>query len=487
MYKVMIVEDEKIERDHLVRVIESLKLPFHKVLTATNGEEGLTIFDQFHPEIIIADINMPIMDGLRMIELVKQRNPETVCFILSSYNYFTYAQKALRLGVIDFILKPSDRNAIHDCLIKALEQLKLRKNQREQEKKLMAKMNDLNDEIIKNCFYSVMTYKDELQIQENLHLLGIKAVSGVCFYIECGDEKQMYEIVRIITDCGYDPIYHMLDQHIVLFVLSNHVMDHQEVHMLQAVIEETLVNGVCAVGNIVDELYELIHSYEIAKQHAQNGGVKRQVLLNDEDLHKLAVRFLDLIEIDDRQGIETSLFALFRQNDIVLMQKQLYQMLNETFQELTKRYDIDAEIDFLTHEEYQNIQDSKQLEMVLMEICVMIQKILKNVQYTKNQYNYKKACAFIEANYLKPITLLTVADALHISPSYLSRLISKNGNDSFSDMVNALRIKEAKKQIKQGIAFKEVAHNVGFTSQSYFTKIFRKIVGMAPGEYKNLF
>ena len=105
MYKIMIVEDEKIERDHLVRVIESLKLPLQAVLTATNGEEGITIFNRYHPDIIIADINMPIMDGLTMIELVKQRNPDTVCFILSSYNYFTYAQKALRLGVIDFILK----------------------------------------------------------------------------------------------------------------------------------------------------------------------------------------------------------------------------------------------------------------------------------------------------------------------------------------------------------------------------------------------
>lgn len=63
MYKIMIVEDEKIERDHLVRVIESLKLPLQAVLTATNGEEGITIFDQYHPDIIIADINMPIMDG----------------------------------------------------------------------------------------------------------------------------------------------------------------------------------------------------------------------------------------------------------------------------------------------------------------------------------------------------------------------------------------------------------------------------------------
>ncbi len=484
MYKIMIVEDEKIERDHLVRVIESLKLPFQAVLTATNGEEGIAIFDKYHPNIIIADINMPIMDGLAMIELVKQRSPDTVCFILSSYNYFTYAQKALRLGVIDFILKPSDRKAISDCLIKALEQLKLRENQKEQEKKLMAKMNDLNEEIIKNCFYSIMTYKDELQIQENLNLLGIKALSGVCFYITGCDTTQMNQIAHMITDCGYDPIYHMLDQSIVLFVLSNHTMDKPEIKKLQGVIEEALVSCECSVGKCVDELYDLIHSYEDARQQTQSEAIKEQNIMSDDDLKRLAIHFLDMLEIDDKKGIEAVLYPFLRQIDQPSLRSQLHFLFENTLQEVKKRYDVETDHDFFKQCE---IHDAKQLEMVLMEFFVMIQKILKNVQYTRNQYNYKKACSFIEANYLKPITLLTVAEALHISPSYLSRLISKNGNDSFTDMVNALRIKEAKKQIKQGIAFKEVAHNVGFASQSYFTKIFRKIVGMAPSEYKNLF
>ncbi|MCI8850385.1 MAG: response regulator [Erysipelotrichaceae bacterium] len=484
MYKIMIVEDEKIERDHLVRVIESLKLPLQAVLTATNGEEGITIFNRYHPDIIIADINMPIMDGLTMIELVKRQSPDTVCFILSSYNYFTYAQKALRLGVIDFILKPSDRKAINDCLIKALEQLKLRENRKEQEKKLMAKMNDLNEEIVKNCFYSIMTYKDELQIQENLNLLGIKALCGVCFYIVGCDSLQMKEVAKIIADCGYDPIYHMLEQSIVLFALSNHTMDEQEIKKLQDVIEESLVNCECSVGRRADELYELIHSYEDARQQAQNETIKEQKMMNDDELKRLAVHFLDMLEINDKQGIDTVLYPILRQGDKLKYGSQLELMFEYTLLEVKKRYDIEPDHDFLKQCE---IRDTKQLEMIVMEFCVMLQKVLKNVQYTRNQYNYKKACSFIEANYLKPITLLTVAEALHISPSYLSRLISKNGNDSFTDMVNALRIKEAKKQIKQGIAFKEVAHNVGFTSQSYFTKIFRKIVGMAPSEYKNLF
>jgi len=487
MYKIMIVEDEKIEREHLVYVIESLKLPLESVLVATNGAEGLAMFDEYHPHIVIADINMPIMDGLRMIELIKQRSSDTVCFILSSYNYFTYAQKALRIGVIDFILKPSDRKAINDCLVKALEQLRLRENQREQESKLMAKMNDLNDEIMKNCFYSIITYKDEFTIQESLNLLGIKVISGVCMYMRNDDEKQMIEMAKIIEDCGYDTIYHMLDHHTVLFVLSNHTMEQQEIIKLKQVIEETFGNCNCAVGKRADEIYELIQSYEDAKRNAQSEPMMQQRVFNDEDIQKMAVRFLDLIEIDDKQGIEAQLYLPLRRLDPSRLKDQLQQLLDDTVQVFNQRYDIKLENNFILPSEFQSLQDEQQLEVIIMKTYVTIQRVLKTVQYSKHQYNYKKACAFIAANYTKPITLLTVADALRISPSYLSRLISKNGNDSFSDMINALRIKEAKKQIKQGIPFKEVSHNVGYTSQSYFTKIFRKLVGMSPSEYKNMF
>ena len=89
MYKVLIVEDEKIERDHLVSVIEALTLPFEKILTATNGKEGLSVFEKEQPHIVIADINMPMMDGLQMIEAIKKQREATVCFILSSYDYFS--------------------------------------------------------------------------------------------------------------------------------------------------------------------------------------------------------------------------------------------------------------------------------------------------------------------------------------------------------------------------------------------------------------
>lgn len=487
MYKIMIAEDEKIEREHLVRVIDALELPFERILVASNGQEGMELFAKWKPEIVIVDINMPVMDGLAMIEQIRTSEPDTLCYILSSYNYFNYAQRALRLGVIDFILKPADRHVIHDCLMNAMEHLKARKHQQIQKELLLAKVNVLNQEIMKDCFYAIMTYKDEMKIRENLKLLGIKAVGGICFYLRNGDMARMEELRERMDEYGYDVIYHKMDHHIVLFALANHMLEEKDVTSLRNMVMEIFAECTYYCGKCADDIGELIVSYEDAKRKAQADlrNVSRQC--SDEDIRKLAIRFLDLIEMDDKQAIREDLDPLFEMIGDAKFYECFHSLLEYCAQEIAARYDILMENHFLSNEEYQNIRDAHQLEMTIMEIYVMIQKVLRTVHYTKNQYNYKRACDYIEKHYLKPITSGTVADALHISPSYLSRLISKNGNESFTDMVNALRIKEAKKQIRQGIPFKEVAHNVGFSSQSYFTKIFKKLAGMSPSDYKNMF
>lgn len=94
---------------------------------------------------------------------------------------------------------------------------------------------------------------------------------------------------------------------------------------------------------------------------------------------------------------------------------------------------------------------------------------------------------FIDKNYKKPIGLNDLAEELNVSSFYVSKLFSKEGGQNFTEIVNDLRIKEAKRLIKNDYSFKEVAYNVGFGSQSYFTKIFKKKVGMSPKEYRSMF
>ena len=103
MYKILIIEDEQIERETLYKILHD-NFTLKGLYMAKNGKEALDVFEREKPEIVLADINIPGINGLEVIRRIKQQQQDTSFLVLSSYNYFEYAQEAIRLGVSDFIL-----------------------------------------------------------------------------------------------------------------------------------------------------------------------------------------------------------------------------------------------------------------------------------------------------------------------------------------------------------------------------------------------
>ena len=106
MTKVLIVEDEEMIRKGIILTINWKSLNCEVVGEASNGIEGLEATKKLNPDIIITDIKMPKMDGLEMLRQLRQAGNNTDVIILSAFNTFAYAQNALRLGAVDYILKP---------------------------------------------------------------------------------------------------------------------------------------------------------------------------------------------------------------------------------------------------------------------------------------------------------------------------------------------------------------------------------------------
>lgn len=102
------------------------------------------------------------------------------------------------------------------------------------------------------------------------------------------------------------------------------------------------------------------------------------------------------------------------------------------------------------------------------------------------KYLVSKALSYIKENYTKDLTLKSVADEIYVSTWYLSKLLKKETGDNFINILNQTRIENAKKLL-QDPKYKiyEIADAVGYTDVPYFTKIFKKITGLTPMEYKN--
>lgn len=123
MYKVMIVDDELLILDGLKKLIDWEKLGLNIVNTAVNGEDAVEKFISNPVDIIITDINMPKMNGLKLIKNIKNINSKTKFIILSGYDEFEYAKEAIPLGIENYILKPINEEELESTLKNTIDKL----------------------------------------------------------------------------------------------------------------------------------------------------------------------------------------------------------------------------------------------------------------------------------------------------------------------------------------------------------------------------
>ena len=128
MYKVLIVDDEPIICEGLKRSVRWNDFNCEVVGTAGNGLEGLEQVHALRPDILISDISMNNMDGLAMVAAVKSEHPDMEICLLTGYRNFEYAQRAIKLGVTRFLLKPSKMDEIEEAIIAMTDNLRSRGN-----------------------------------------------------------------------------------------------------------------------------------------------------------------------------------------------------------------------------------------------------------------------------------------------------------------------------------------------------------------------
>lgn len=130
MYKLLIVDDEKIEREGMAELIDWNAWGIELSGTAWNGQDGYEKVLEYHPDIVMTDIKMPVMDGLALIRKLKEEFPDVMVIVLSGYGEYEYTSQAMELGVKYYILKPCDEAR----MLPVLEKVKNEIEQKQQEK-----------------------------------------------------------------------------------------------------------------------------------------------------------------------------------------------------------------------------------------------------------------------------------------------------------------------------------------------------------------
>lgn len=484
MYTLLIVDDEEIEREGMAQFIPWDSYEIKVVSTARNGAEGLEKIAKFRPDLAIVDIKMPVMNGIEMIRQAKEQYPDMTFVVLSGYGDYEFTSQAMELGVRHYILKPCDESKMIPVLNKAFAEL-------EEARKKNARSEKLETEA-----RLLKPYARE-QLFRDLLLGKAQASSGARQLVdELGGEQRMVLLLDFRLKCGFDS----LERYVVGNMLGDLLPDGTLL-MTTGVDRDVLV--------LADAMAE--SSVETAVQV----------------LKKEFKRFetLPMLSSASRTGTLAELSVLFRQaqellqlnmdeNEPALLRPSRNAALPETVNEI---FDLEALRQTGSYEEllqelafsFAKMEAKDYRPQQRQKLCELAWKLLFEDKAAPEDslpawadaltaaWNHPQPDArsreiflAIYENLPEPeFSLQTIAQQrLFMSEDHLRRIFSQMTSNRFSAYLEHCRITQARRllEFQPDMKISRLAELVGYPLDGqYFSKVFRKICGVTPTEYRN--
>lgn len=484
MYTLLIVDDEEIEREGMAQFIPWDSYEIKVVSTARNGAEGLEKIVKFRPDLAIVDIKMPVMNGIEMIRQAKEQYPDMTFVVLSGYGDYEFTSQAMELGVRHYILKPCDESKMIPVLNKAFAEL-------EEARKKNARSEKLETEA-----RLLKPYARE-QLFRDLLLGKAQASSGARQLVdELGGEQRMVLLLDFRLKCGFDS----LERYVVGNMLGDLLPDGTLL-MTTGVDRDVLV--------LADAMAE--SSVETAVQV----------------LKKEFKRFetLPMLSSASRTGTLAELSVLFRQaqellqlnmdeNEPALLRPSRNAALPETVNEI---FDLEALRQTGSYEEllqelafsFAKMEAKDYRPQQRQKLCELAWKLLFEDKAAPEDslpawadaltaaWNHPQPDArsreiflAIYENLPEPeFSLQTIAQQrLFMSEDHLRRIFFQMTGNRFSAYLEHCRITQARRllEFQPDMKISRLAELVGYPLDGqYFSKVFRKICGVTPTEYRN--
>ena len=531
MYKVLIVDDEITVREGLVRVIDWEDCNCVVCGEAGSGEQGIDMITEIKPDIIITDIRMRIVSGLEMIEKVKSVSGNAKIIILTGHREFDYAQEGVRLGVFDFILKPTDLDVLTESVKRAVKKLE-GENSREEElgtyKKIFYKnIPILKERLLYDIIFNINTENDNISKELEFYDININNFFVMVFehdgksYNELEDHRVLQTgISKIVKDVfsDHEKIFDILnaDKSIFVVEIENEVLNsdllcrkcENVLEKISNISERTFSVGISSAGYGIMDISSKFTEAEFALSHKFYIGDDSILFFKDIEpmqtfegiLNILADKEKILIQAVSVGNIELTLKTLevidelnskLNGNRLSILKKffrEVVLSVNEIRTYILKKEGgVKPNVSVSFYKLVEEADDTAALMSVLREVSLNVAELVNEYNNKTISIKVKKAIEFINENYMKQITLNDVAESIFVSSNYTSKIFKRELGMNFSDYLIDVRIKKAKMLLKN-IEYKnyEIAEMVGIPDAYYFSKIFKRITGCTPSEFRNI-
>ncbi|WP_199613892.1 response regulator [Paenibacillus alkalitolerans] len=516
MYKVLLADDEKFILQGVSALVEWEQIGTRLIGTALDGEEALEMIRNEPPDIVISDIKMPGMNGLELIQAVRTAYPEIRFIILSGYEEFEFAKKAMEFGVKHYLLKPCNERKIAEVLSNVIEEMEeTRKKESFIQKtryNLEKVMPKVKEQFLKECLTNKTYGKKEwdyysqllnLQISEELVKLLLFEIEGAY------DVEHIFALKNISAELAGEHNKVLLSTTIgerVVILIENPRMDNLS-HQLKQ----------------IKKVYKNYYGLEVTIAVSDSGKISNLRKLYKQTLECLTHRFyLGEGSIIDHQDIRTpgehpedvqfdheELAISLRGGSIDKSQEYIARFFARLKREkfdigLVKSYTLELFMIIVREAGRQNMERylKKVAELESMTTLDHIEEFIVQsarevaedtyeAHSNKQSRIVKKMIEFVEENIEdESFSLNKLAnEMMFMSADYLSKVFKKETGERFTIFLIGVRIAKAKELIHQmeDVRIIEIAERVGFgNNPKYFSQVFKKTTGYSVSDYKNL-
>lgn len=477
MYKVLLVDDEYMIPLGLKKMIDWNALGFEVVATADSANDALSILEEQPVDLIITDVTMPEINGLEFIEAAQKQQHEFEFVILSGYQEFSYLKSGLQLGAVNYLMKPVNKEELIDTLKKVKERIKQQVDQKNQQEVYQENVliQWLNDELEEKEEEEVLTWlKPDNRWTPVVVQIQRHAARPFDQWL-----KGRQEYVYIHQNIGNDALFTILDkendqQDIFDYLTENFSEDKWWISVGEpgVMTEEVPVSYQDAKNRLqVHQFYnhknKIIFSEKNAKQEQEMGFSELNRFLRNNQLNEseaLIKEIFQKIKLSEMppEKVRQAVLLLFMN-----IRSELFSFEDEKYLEVIQKINQAHHID--------------ELEMLLIDT---LKKEKQQLAYSEN---VSQVIQIIKDSYQEELTLKSVANQLYLNAMYLGQLFKKEVKMSFSQYLNQFRIEKAKQLLvvpKYNI--NEISLMIGFNNTTYFSKKFKKIVGMTPKEFREM-
>lgn len=499
MYKILIVDDEAIERRCISFILENSKYSL-EIEEAENGQKAYERLQEKEFDILFSDVKMPFMDGLELAEKAVHLYSDIRVVIFSGFSEFEYARTAIRIGCVNYILKPVNPEALLTMICEVLKRL-----DEEREKKAIAckKSKYVQEHCLLKLLNSVCMTEDEMnflqeeQVKYNrLIFIEFEHDFFDSDYIDFAN--QMKEVINIDFSC----VNIAANQAVLFMKKSGFSVDYGvAAKRLQEGIWKNYREKVyIAVGDEFKELNEIGNAYsELEKRMEERFFFPDLTIFTEESLkyaHSNVTKSKEEIfkalsnEIagKDEEGLKKH-WIMLNESISRLGCSQIYikHMLSSTALELYDALVEKTAYPVSADEFIESIYMSTDIEEILSKVYELVEIVCKEWRKGSCVHNrvIKDVIQYIYEHYTDSISLDILSENVNMDSSYLSRLFKKEMGINISCFIKNIRMEKAKYLLENtNEKVNNISMMVGYNKLSYFCRSFREYYGISPEKHR---